>query len=259
MEMQKSVVIDAGHGGVEPGAVFEGRQEKDDTLRLALAVGELLQRQGVTVFYTRVNDVYDSPYEKAMMANRSGADYFVSIHRNAMPIPGSASGVSTLVYAEEGAAAQMARNINSELEQVGFKNLGIMERPGLLVLRKTEMPAVLIEAGFIDNPADNALFDSRFSEIAQGIANGILDSIYTENIPPAYYQVQTGAFPNRADAQAQMDALKREGFPAFLVYEDGLYKVRAGAFLNLDNAVRQEMQLKQLGYPTYMVYRTNTP
>ena len=78
----RRVMIDAGHGGEEPGSIYEGRREKDDNLKLALAVGEILSRNGVDVLYTRVTDVYQSPLEKAQIANRSGADYFVSIHRN---------------------------------------------------------------------------------------------------------------------------------------------------------------------------------
>ena len=89
--MKKRVVIDAGHGGMEdPGAVYFGRQEKDDALRLALAVGDRLENRGFDVMYTRVDDVYHTPYEKADMGNHGGADYFISIHRNAANIPGTA-------------------------------------------------------------------------------------------------------------------------------------------------------------------------
>lgn len=56
--MPYTIVIDAGHGGSDPGAVYEGRREKDDNLSLAIAVGELLSRQGVSVIYTRTTDVY---------------------------------------------------------------------------------------------------------------------------------------------------------------------------------------------------------
>lgn len=76
--MPYSVMLDAGHGGSDPGAVYNGRQEKDDTLRLTLAVGEILQNNGIDVEYTRTTDVYESPYEKAMEANNAGADFFVS-------------------------------------------------------------------------------------------------------------------------------------------------------------------------------------
>lgn len=145
------VILDAGHGGADPGATYFGRQEKTDTLKLALAVGSILSQHGVDVVYTRVSDTYNTPFEKAQMGNHSGADYFISIHRNAMPVPGTASGVETLVYENSGVPALLAQNINSALSAAGFANLGINERPGLVVLRRTEMPAVLVEAGFIDN------------------------------------------------------------------------------------------------------------
>ena len=148
---KKTILLDAGHGGPEPGAVYKERQEKDDALQLVFDVGNALERRGAAVQYTRVTDVYHSPYEKAAIANHSGADVFVSIHRNAMPVPGTASGVETLVYSDRGIPARMARNINSALEAVGCTNLGVQERPGLVVLRETRMPAVLVEAGFLDN------------------------------------------------------------------------------------------------------------
>lgn len=254
MEDRKKVILDAGHGGIEPGAVFEGRQEKDDTLNLAMAVGQILENSGVDVAYTRVSDVYNTPMEKAEIANRSGADYFVSLHRNAMAVPGSASGSMTLVYENTGVPAMMANNINNELEQVGFKNLGISERPGIIVLRRTKMPAVLVEAGFIDNEEDNRFFDENFERIAQAIANGVLTTINEETgTKPVYYQVQVGAYPDREQAVQLEEQLKAQGFPAWLKYDDGMYKVRVGAYLNVDNAARMEQTLKNYGYTTYMV------
>lgn len=172
------VVLDAGHGGVNPGATYNGRRESDDALALVLAVGEILENNGVEVVYTRTTDVYESPYQKAMEGNESGADYFVSIHRNSSPYPNQYSGVESLVYSRYGAAAALAANINEQLEQVGFLNLGVNERPNLVVLNRTQMPAVLVEVGFINTDADNQLLDERFEETAQAIADGILQTIY---------------------------------------------------------------------------------
>ena len=165
-----TIVIDAGHGGADPGAVFEGRQEKDDTLRLALAVGKILEENGQNVIYTRTTDVYQTPFQKATIGNEARADFFVSIHRNSSPVAGQYSGVETLVYERSGIKEEMAENINRELEEAGFKNLGVKERPGLVVLRRTKMPAVLVEAGFINNGEDNRIFDENFEEVAQAIA-----------------------------------------------------------------------------------------
>lgn len=250
----KRVMIDAGHGGEEPGAIFNGRREKDDTLRLALEVGRILENNGVDVVYTRTTDVFDTPLEKAQMANQSGADYFVSIHRNAMPIPGTGSGATTLVYENAGVPAMLAENIQRNLVNVGFGDLGIQERPGLIVLRRTQMPAVLVEAGFIDNPADNRFFDQNFQAIAQAIADGVLTTIRRqEEQRPEYYQVQVGAFRNRMPGDRLLKELQDKGLPAFIVYDDGLYKVRVGAFLNMDHGVQMERTLRNLGYPTVLV------
>ena len=258
--MNRKVIIDAGHGGVEPGAIYEGRKEKNDTLQLAFDLGNALERRGIQVEYTRVNDVYDSPYEKAAIANRSGADFFISLHRNAMPVPGSASGVETLVYEKDSPAGKLAKNIQTELVQIGWKDLGVRERPGLIVLKNTKMPAVLIEAGFIDNPEDNTFFDTKSAATADAIADGVLMTFQElDRISPhsgeesGFYMVQTGVFRRREYAEEELQELRERGYPAFLIAKNGLYYVRAGAFRNLENAIAQERQLRQQGFATYIV------
>lgn len=168
------IVLDAGHGGANPGATYQGRQEKDDALALTLAVGRILEDRGVDVYYTRTTDVYESPAQKAEEGNQTGADYFVSIHRNSSPYPNQYSGVESLVYSRYGEAARLADNINQQLEAVGFLNQGVNERTNLVVLNRTRMPSVLVEAGFINTDADNQLFDERFDDMARAIAEGIL-------------------------------------------------------------------------------------
>ena len=127
--MPYTIMLDAGHGGRDPGAVFNGRQEKDDTLRLTLAIGEILQNNGVDVEYTRTTDVYTSPYERAMKANNAGVDFFISIHRNSFPTDNEVFGVESLVYDLSGIKYQMAQDINDQLEAIGFVNLGVKARP----------------------------------------------------------------------------------------------------------------------------------
>lgn len=248
------VVIDAGHGGQNPGAVYEGRQEKDDVLRLALAVGNILEDSGVDVAYTRTEDVFDTPLEKAQIANREGGDFLISIHRNASPEANQYSGVETLVYDNSGKKVELAENINRELEEAGFRNLGVKERPGLVILRRSQLPAVLVEAGFINTDADNELFDSNFQGIAQAIANGVLETLNMNqgSGDSRYYRVQTGAFRHREYAEELLYQLQRAGFPAFLVFQDGLYLVQVGAFRELDNAVRMEQTLRRQGYSTFI-------
>ena len=329
------IAIDAGHGGSDPGAVYKGRQEKDDTLDLTLAVGDILKKNGIDVYYTRTTDEYETPFKKATDANNSGADLFVSIHRNSSENPNQYSGGETLVYSDTGLKAEVARNINNQLEDAGFKNLGVDERKNLVVLKRTKMPAVLVEAGFINNDKDNYLFDEEFDSIAQAIADGILESIpsgrpgnttsnksnRTDNnnnsnnnsnnnnssnsqmnnsgrtasapidstamvnsIPPdnevfsvpvsssnimpqcpcdnndydteneALYRVQVGAYRNKDNADRMLNSLLMDGFPAFIIYEDGYYKVQVGAYRILLNAIKMEQRLRRFRYSTYIVY-----
>lgn len=322
-----SVVIDAGHGGSDPGAVYNGRQEKDDVLRLAMAVGNILANSGVDVSYTRTDDVYETPFQKAMDANATGADFLISIHRNSGTTPNTYSGTQTLVFADSGIRSALARNINNELVDLGFRDAGIVERPNLVVLRRTQMPAALVEVGFINNDRDNQLFDERFDEIAQGIADGILNTIYasqgdtderdlekndgmgansnmmdnemmndnnnmmTEDMMDGgmmnnammnsnmmnnnmmnnnmmssemmnamergaccgkLYRVQVGAYRNKENADRMLSTLLSEGFPAFMIFDDGLYRVQVGAYEFLPNAIRMENQLRQRRYNTYI-------
>ena len=239
MEEKKKVKIDAGHGGTkDPGAVFEDRMEKDDTLRLALAVGRILEENGVNAVYTRSTDVYDTPYQKAEMGNEAGADYFVSLHRNAASEPGKGSGVMTLVYKTGRKSEQLADSIQRELARTGY----------------------VVEAGFIDNPEDNKRFDAQFDEIAAAVASGILNVIDDDmdrrpvEESDYYYQIQTGAYRIRSLAEQQLEELRRMGFPAFLVYDGTYFKLRVGAFKNLDNAVRMERELRKAGFPTVLLY-----
>lgn len=172
------VVIDAGHGGSNPGAVYNGRQEKDDVLAISLAVGQILEQNGVDVYYTRTTDIYESPTQKAQEGNAVRGDYFVSIHRNFSPYPNQYTGVETLVYNRYGEAGRLAYHINSRLEVIGFENLGIHEQATLVVLNQTQMPAVLVEVGFINTDADNRLLDESFDDVAEAIADGILVTVW---------------------------------------------------------------------------------
>ncbi|MBU5471561.1 N-acetylmuramoyl-L-alanine amidase [Falcatimonas sp. MSJ-15] len=282
--MNYTVVIDPGHGGNDPGAVYNGRKEKDDTLNLALAVGNILEENGINVVYTRTSDVYETPFTKATKGNEAGADFFISIHRNSSEKPNEYNGTSTLIFDNAGIKKEMAANINAELKKVGYNDLGTDIRPNLVVLKRTKMPAILVEAGFINSDKDNALFDEEFYDTADAIAKGILKTLRkqeeyvkntsTEQKIEAYkentdninsdnnmecicdreeiYRVQTGAFENQANADTMLNRLLMEDIPAFIIYENGLYKVQVGAYKKLDNAVKMERRLRRMGYNTYI-------
>ncbi|MDY4671064.1 MAG: N-acetylmuramoyl-L-alanine amidase [Oliverpabstia sp.] len=254
--MAYKIVVDSGHGGEDPGAVSQGRQEKDDTLQLGLEVGNILKNNGVDVIFTRTEDIYQTPFQKAQIANEAMADYFVSIHRNSSPRPNQYEGVETLVYDKSGIKLEMAENIDGALEEVGFKNLGVKERPGLVVLRRTKMPALLVEAGFINSEKDNQLFDEKFREIAQAIAGGILGTLSDETVTdPILYRVQVGTFRKRQNADNLNYKLLSQGYPSFLLKDGEYYRVQVGAFQQMGNAVAMEQKLRKDGYQTLITTR----
>lgn len=289
--MPYSMMLDAGHGGRDPGAVYQGRQEKDDNLSLVLAIGEILQENGVDVEYTRTTDIYQTPYEKAMIANRAEVDFFLSIHRNSYPTDNQVSGVESLVYDLSGLKYEMAQNINEQLETVGFVDLGVKARPNLVVLRRTQMPAVLVEVGFINSNTDNQLLDENFDAVTQAIARGVLDTLgsaglvqsqmeaqeemreaaqsestedmQSENAPmmetgveqdeKETYQVQVGAFRNHFYADRLLRELMEQEYPAEIDESGGYFRVRVGEFQTLKGAVEMERRLKLAGYSTVVV------
>ena len=252
--MPYSIMLDAGHGGRDPGAVYAGRQEAEDALRLTLAVGEILQNHGFDVEYTRTTDVYETPFQKAMEANEAGADYFVSIHRNSYPTDNAVSGVESLVYNLSGIKYEMAKNINEQLESVGFVNLGVKARPNLVVLKRTKMPAVLVEVGFINSDIDNQLFNNNFYDIAAAIAGGIIDTLgQPQDEERMQYRVQVGAFRNRKYADRLFNELIEQDYPAFIEEGNGFYRVQVGDYPILQEAVDMERRLKMAGYATVIV------
>ncbi len=189
-----------------------------------------------------------------MEANNAGVDFFISIHRNSYPTDNEVSGVETLVYDLSGLKYQMAQDINDQLEAVGFVNLGVNARPNLVVLKRTKMPALLVEAGFINSDIDNQLFDDNFQDIAQAIASGVLDTLDSAGIiKDNQYRVQVGAYRNRRYAERLLRELLEEGYPAFIDDSGPYLRVQVGGFDDMDDAVEMERQLKQAGYPTVIV------
>lgn len=160
-----TIVLDAGHGGGDPGCVnrWLGVQEKDVTLDVTLRLRDLLASQGWTVILTREDDRdvswAGSPdrvelQSRVDVANRAGADLFVSLHCNASVSQGSA-GTSVYWFKEED--VELARSLEFALgERLGFEHDGLL-RDGFYVLRHTEMPSVLVEMAFLTNPREGAM------------------------------------------------------------------------------------------------------
>ncbi len=231
------ICTDAGHGGNDPGAIYNGRKESDDNLALGRAVAAELRRHGVIVDETRTEDTTVSLVERSNFENRQSYDYFISFHRNAFK-PEQAKGVETYTYLNPGAKAKgLAEKIQTALVGVGFTNRGV-KAANFHVLRETKAPAVLVEVGFIDNTGDNQLFDIKRDEIVVAITGAVLEQLGIKYLPSA--QVPPLApeppAPNRQTSQV-------------------LYRVMAGSYAVRENAEKQKEKLKAAGFDaTIMIF-----
>lgn len=172
---QVVVVVDPGHGGPDPGAVgVGGLQEKGIVLDIGTKVASLLERQGVRAVLTRSNDIDLDLEPRVAMAQRLNATVFVSIHANAISLSRpDVNGLETYYYQS---GSELARSIHqSILQSVDIPDRGV-RTARFYVLRRTSMPAVLIEVGFVTGRDDAAKLssDTYRSQMAEAITRGIL-------------------------------------------------------------------------------------
>lgn len=166
------VTIDPGHGGIDPGCGEEGALEKDIVLPISMNLKALLEAAGVTVVMTRTTDETVSLDDRAIIANSAGSDLFVSIHCNSYE--GQARGMDCYYHKSE-PAKQLAQAILDEAANLKVTTRQV-QKNNYQVLWDTDMPAVLVETGFLTNPEDcAALLDPAHQEtVAQAIANAVL-------------------------------------------------------------------------------------
>ncbi|BBC23012.1 N-acetylmuramoyl-L-alanine amidase [Pseudanabaena sp. ABRG5-3] len=170
------VLVDAGHGGRDPGAVANGVREKDIVLPISLILGQSLQSMGYTVYYTRTNDVEIDLEPRVALAERVNADVFVSIHANSLASLNSAvNGVETFHARGSTLGRELASYVQSQIIASTGANDRNAKAAGFYVLARTSMPAILVETGFVTNPREAAnLSDPNYQKrMAEAIAKGI--------------------------------------------------------------------------------------
>ena len=183
--MAIKIYIDQGHNPRNPNAGAEGNglREQDIVYRVGIALGELLAANGNfdvrlsrPTPETQIGTSNSTSLRlRVADANAWGADYFISLHTNAATAA-SATGSEAFVYSEPSSAFDLGEDILRRMSEVtGLNDRGTFVRPGLYVLRKTAMPAVLVELGFITNPSDARLMNENPELFATGIYQGILD------------------------------------------------------------------------------------
>lgn len=176
------VFLDAGHGGIDPGAEQPGCYEKDITLSLTLLLGEKLSDLGIGALYSRTDDSDVDLLRRAELANDSTAHIFVSIHANSYEEDASVRGIETYYSAGSDAGASLASFVQTSLVSTsGADDRGTKPNSDYTVLLATEMPAILIETGFMTNAGEltNLLSPQYQETLASAIAEGIYNYIFS--------------------------------------------------------------------------------
>ena len=183
--MAIKIYLDQGHNPQNPNAGAEGSglREQDIVFRVGIELAELLRANGnfdVRLSRPTADTQIGTSNTTSLRlrvadANEWGADYFISLHTNASSNP-SATGSEAFAYSRPSAAFSLGEDILKNMTRVtGLRNRGMQVRTNLYVLRKTAMPAVLVELGFITNPSDAALMSGSPELFARGIYNGIVE------------------------------------------------------------------------------------
>ncbi|GEK59828.1 N-acetylmuramoyl-L-alanine amidase [Marinococcus halophilus] len=170
----KTVALDAGHGGEDPGALDNGLHEKELVYDVAYRTKQRLEQAGAEVVMTRERDEYLPLEDRAEIANRKDADIFVSVHANAAATP-YAEGTETYHYPTSEEGQRLAFNLQEHMvDEFGSEDRGV-KTANFSVLRNTEMPAALVELGFVTNKQEaERMKDSAFrNEAANALYLGI--------------------------------------------------------------------------------------
>lgn len=173
------IMIDAGHGGDDPGAIGQlGTKEKDIAMQIAKLVGEELTRHSVEVVYTRTGNETLSLSQRTDKERQSKVDYFISLHCNASESK-LAHGIETHIISKGGKAETLATKVQSELIRLTSRADRGIKVSNFHVLRETKAPAILIELPFISNLAEEKLLvDEQFkNDLAESIVRGVLSQL----------------------------------------------------------------------------------
>ncbi|HSW57626.1 MAG TPA: N-acetylmuramoyl-L-alanine amidase [Dehalococcoidales bacterium] len=238
------VVLDPGHGGVDPGAVAHGLREKDLNLELALKTAEMLD--GVKVLLTRERDIFVSLADRVALSRRAAPNLFLSLHANA----GGGRGFESFIASSAGArdpAVTMQRAVHNAV-MIALNRWEIVDRgekrANFFVLRHNPHPAVLIESLFIDNAREAQIWrEPLFVEtLAAGVARGIREAL--------------GLPPDRETAE------KAPGGPVTgttgeyaRLPNSTLFSVQVGAFALIENARQRLAEAQKAGFNDAFIYR----
>ena len=186
-QYEKRIVIDAGHGGTDPGCVVGSTMEKDINVQIVNRLKNLFDQQDrVGVYYTRLEDPKPTYQQRVDLANDTESTFFISIHQNSVPKPSDnyIEGIEILYDTSANKSPDASKNfartcMESVVESSGGKNRGIIERNDLFVLNHTNMASIIVETGYLTNKEErDKLKDVKYQEkIAQGLYDAIMKAL----------------------------------------------------------------------------------
>lgn len=255
--------LDAGHGGNDPGAVGNGLQEKEVVLDLANRIHRMMRTYpNAQVKQSRSKDETKSLAARTDEANAWGADIFLSLHCNAFN--GKAQGYEDFIYNQLPANSVTPTYQNILHQQVakviGMPNRG-RKKANFHVLRESNMPAILTENGFIDNPKDSLLMKQAAwrERVAAAHVAGLAEifKLKIGKVGIKTYSIISGSFQQRANAEARKAELRTQNIPAHItqvkVNQRNMYRVQAGTFTNRKDAEAERRRLARIGVETFIV------
>lgn len=178
--LRGTIIVDAGHGGYDPGATNEFGNESDINFAIAKMVRDKLEDKGYTVYMTRTDDSFVGLNERAKKANSQDNPLaLVSIHQNICEEDESVSGIEALTYKRNGCGELAELLTFHTSEAVGVKDRGTQYKTNLVVTSKTTMPAVIIECGFLSNPTEASMLitEDYQAKLSAGIVNALIEFI----------------------------------------------------------------------------------
>lgn len=247
------ILVIAGHGAGDCGAVGNGFREADLTRELARCVSDAMY--GDAMIYNTSRNCY-----KDIKNNENGArellktvDFVLELHLNSHANK-TAQGVEVLCRRD----SIFSRTLAEKVSNCGFSNRGVKLRKDLLNMNYCDTinkPYALLECGFITNYHDVSVFKKSQEKIAQAIAQTfkVCYNLEEKKKNSKLYRVQVGAFARKENAEKLKSQLVTKGFNSFITpLEDGFYRVQCGAFESETNAINYRNQIIKAGFDAFV-------
>lgn len=260
------ILLDAGHGGSDPGAISGNLKEKNITLKIAKNIESIIKSRklNASIKMSRTKDTTVSLTKRVQKANDWQADLFLSIHVNS----GGGTGYEDFIHrslSNQSKTARLRHILHDEIiKHYELRNRG-KKKANFQVLRETRMPAILTENGFIDHPKDRELLQNNawLKSLSEGYVNGLIkafnlsSSINNPGTNETMYRVVVGSFTHKQNAKIQVNQLEKSGYDSFIdqvtINNMTQYRVIVGSFARKKNAQKQKERLKNSGFASFIL------